>query len=114
QKHPAGRLDRTVFFRRFAGMEYRPPPGTVARARRASASLARAPFRIDQRAQVIKAIGRYQTSGDQFPKRSFDFGLQLSAATHDISEKRCASLTQKIEHKMRTLAKAPCFGGLAS
>ena len=43
-------------------------------------------LRIDQRAQVVEAVGGDHARGHQFPQRGFDFGFQFSRAANDVGE----------------------------
>ena len=69
------------------------------------AALAGAPLGIDQRPQIVEAIGGHQTRSHQFPERGFDFRFQFSRAANDIGKERRASLPQKIKHQLRSVAQ---------
>ncbi len=79
---------------RLAGVKQRPAAGAVARTRVVAFALAGAAFGIDQRADVVEAIGRDHSRGDQFPQRGFEFRFDFSGAAHDVREERSAALAQ--------------------
>ena len=68
-------------------VEQRPAAGAVPRARAAAAALSGAALGIDQRAQIVEAVGGEQSGGDQFPEAGFDFGFELAGAAHDVGER---------------------------
>ena len=56
------------------------------------------PLRIDQRAQIFKAIGRHQSGGGKLPERVLNAAGELARVLHDIRQKRGAASAQRIEH----------------
>ena len=62
----------------------------------------KAPLRIDERPQVLEAVGRHQARGCQLPERIFDNARQQTRVSHDIGEKRRAATIQRLEHLARS------------
>ena len=84
EQHPAGGLERPLARHCGRRVEAGPAAGAVARPRVPARALARAAPRVDQRAQVVEAVGRDETGGDQLPERRFDFGFEPAGASHDV------------------------------
>ena len=101
QQHPAGCFRHARAIGRLARVEQRPAADAVTRARAVPAALARAAFRIDQRANIVEAVGGDHSRGHQLPQRGFDFSFQFSGGADDIGEERCAALAQMREHFAR-------------
>src|SRR5260370_11245910 len=78
EKHPADGLQSDIAITRFAGGEQGPAAGAVARARGTAAAVAGAALGIDERAQVVEAVGGEQASGGQLPKSGLHLGLLLA------------------------------------
>ena len=83
------------------GVEQRPSPAAVARARGASRTVSGAAFGIDQRAQIIETVRGNQPGRDQFPETGFDFRLQPPRAAHNVGEKRSSTFAQKCVYLAR-------------
>ena len=101
QKHPAGCFDRSRFLRSLAGVQQSPAAGAMAGSRNSSASLPRAPFGIDERAQIVESVSGDQACRHKLPQSGFDFRLQFATPTNNVGEERCPPLPQKIEHQLR-------------
>ena len=86
QEHPARGLGCAVALNCRVGMQDRPAASAVARPRGATTSLPGPTFRIDQGAQIVKAIRRDQSGCNQFPQASFDFRLELASRSDDVSK----------------------------
>ena len=110
EQHPASGFDGAIPFDRVIGIEQRPAPGTVPRAGSASAALSGAALGIDERAQIVEAIGGYHSGGNQFPQSSFNFRFQFVGAANNVGEEGRAALAQKIQHLPRPFAQAARFG----
>src|SRR5262249_61016641 len=67
-------------------------------------------LRVDQRAQVIEAIGCDQTSRHQFPECCLHLCFEPAGPTHDISEKRCPALAQEVENLPSSRTEAASLG----
>src|SRR5437870_4570612 len=82
----------------------------------AAASLSGTAFRIDERTQVIEAVGGDYAAGYQLPQSSFNFGFQFSGCANDIGKKRRAPLPQVFKHLARDRAESLrlCDGGVRS
>ena len=65
----------------------RPAAGAVPRPRCFADRRVRRGARIDERAQVVEAVGGHQTGGDQLPERRLDFGLEVAGAARQMSAK---------------------------
>ena len=66
-----------------------------------------APFGVNQRAQIVEAIGGNQPTRDQFPKRRLHLGLEPACAPHNVSKKRRSALAQKVENVPGNFTQAP-------
>ena len=86
----------------------------MSRTRAAPAALARPPLGIDERAQIIEAISSHQSRGYQFPQRSLDFRLQLACTAYDVGKERRATLPQKVEYFLCSVAQAAIFRQLGA
>jgi len=73
QQHPADGFECFRAIVDLAGVEQRPTSRTVSWTRTASASLAGAALRINERAQIVEAVGSEQARSDKFPERCFHF-----------------------------------------
>ena len=74
--------------------QQRPPSRGVPGTRAAAPAFAAAALRIDQRAQILEAVGGHETGGHQFPERVFDFARQPAGGARQIGEERRAALPQ--------------------
>src|SRR5437588_10328383 len=77
----------------------------MTRTRAAATSLSCPPFWIDQRAQIVEAVGCDHARRDQLPKCSLDLCFEFAGAPDNIGEERSTSLLQKIEHELRSVAE---------
>ena len=55
-------------------------------------------FRIDQRTQVLEAVGGHETRRGKLPQRIFDNARELPRVGNDVSQKRRAAAAQGLEH----------------
>ena len=98
EQHPRSGFEGTISFGGLIGVEEGPTTGAVPGTGRAPAALAGATLGIDERAQIVEAVGRNDSGGHQFPERGLNFRFQLGRSAHNVSEKRGATLAQEFEH----------------
>ena len=66
--------------------QQRPAAGRVPRARGAASAFATAALGVEQRAQVLEAVGGNQAGRHQFPQRIFDFAGQAAGGAGQVGE----------------------------
>src|SRR5262249_17702530 len=88
-----------------------PASSAVTRPRRAPASLPGAALGIDERTKIVKAIGRDQARGNQFPESSLDFGFEFAGCANDIGKERSTALLQIFEDLLCDRAQALSITG---
>src|ERR1700756_2092181 len=98
EQHPANRFEGYIAIASFARIKKRPAPRTMARSRGTAVAVPGASLWVDQRAQIIEAIGGQQARRHQFPESGFHFRLQLARAAHNIGEEGSAPLPQELKH----------------
>ena len=76
-----------------------PRPGRFGR------SLAQPTLGIDQRAQIVEAVGGHHARSHQLPQCGFDFGLQLAGAAHDVGKERRPATSQEFQHACALIAE---------
>ena len=105
--------ERAVFG--FGGRKQGPAAGVVAGSRGAAATVAGAALRVDQRAEIVEAVGGDDAAGDELPKGGFDFGFQAARAANDVGEEGSAGLAEKFEdvESGGTQAAGAVFSGVS-
>ena len=86
QQHVADGFERIGALGGRVHVQQRPAAGAVARAGVAAGAVPGAALGIDQRAEIVEAVGGEQAAADQFPQRGFDFGFDSAGAAHDFGE----------------------------
>ena len=69
-------------------------------------------FRVDEKAQVVKTIGRGQTSSYQFPQSFFDLQRESSSGSHKILEKTCAPALELLQDYSEVVVRPGQFASL--
>jgi len=76
----------------------------MPRPRGSTTALSGTALGINERSQVIEAIGSNHSRRNQFPQSCFYFSFQLVGSANDIRKERRSALTQKIQNLPRAVA----------
>ena len=80
-------------------------PCYVSRASPAPSPMSGPPFRIDEGAQIVEAVGGEESRRHQFPECSFDFGFEFAGSAHNVGEERGTPPPDELQHLPRDLAE---------
>ena len=105
QEHPASRFQCPRAIHCFAGIQERPAPRAVPGTRAPPPPPSGATLGIDEGPKIVKAIRSQHARRDKLPERSLHFRLQPAGAAHDIGEKRCPMVSQKLHDRLRIRAQ---------
>ena len=92
----------------FTGVQHRPAPRAVPRARDAVPFLARPGACGSTIARILSNPSAViHPRGHQFPERGFGFRLQHAGAPHDVGKKRCPALAQILQDSRAAARSTP-------